>query len=110
MCSSTISAGAANAAVRSRSEVASERSLEISLPALFLRVSLLFDCRPEPADIEVALVPIESEVESRELAVVVGVLVYVVDDAEPRFGVELMRLLFLTAAVAADVEDFSPAD
>jgi hypothetical protein len=43
MCSSMISAGAARAAVRSRRDVASERSLEISLPALFLRVILPFD-------------------------------------------------------------------
>lgn len=52
---------------------------------------MLDDCRPEAAETDVLLVAVDSVAESREL--VVGVLVYVVDDADPRFGVKLARWL-----------------
>ena len=57
---------------------------EASLPTL-LRLALLVEWRPDCAEIEVRLVPADIDPESLEL--VVGVLVYVVDEAEPRFAV-----------------------
>lgn len=86
-----------SAAILSRADAASPE-LERSLPAL-LRLALALittpaECLPdaepgvereaEAAETDVALVPIDSVAESREL--VVGVLVYVPDDAEPRLG------------------------
>lgn len=65
----------------------------MSLPALFRRpLPTPVECLPEPegAEIEVALVAIDNDAESREL---VGVVVYVVEDAEPRLGVKLRRAL-----------------
>ena len=44
----------------------------MSLPALF-RLAFVLDCRPEVAETEVAMVPTDNEVESRDE--VVGVLV-----------------------------------
>lgn len=64
--------------------------MEISLLVLFL-FALPEDCRPETAETDVLLVPTDNEAESREL--VVGVLAYVPDDAEPLFGVKLERAL-----------------
>lgn len=75
----------ARAAARSRTEVASP--LEMSLPALFL-LFLPIEWRPDVADTDVAEVLIDRVAESREL--VVGVLVYVPDEAEPRFGVRVL--------------------
>ena len=90
--SSTTSTGAASEAARSFWVAASTEWLEVSLPALFLP-GLPPDCRPpEDAETDVAFVAADNEAESREL-VVVGVLVYVVDDAEPRFGPKLERWL-----------------
>lgn len=78
-------------AARSRRDMASEEwLLEISLLALFLRV-LEFDCRPDVPETEVTLVTMDNEAESREL--VVGVLAYVVEEVDPRFGVKLARWL-----------------
>lgn len=57
---------------------------------LFL-FALTEDCRPETAETDVALVPTDNEAESREL--VVGVLPYVPDEAEPLLGVKLERAL-----------------
>ena len=92
--SSRASPESASDATRSLRYVASlEWILEISLPALFL-FALPIECRPE-VDTDVMLVVVESEVESRELVVVVGVPVYVVDDADPRLGVKLERALIL---------------
>jgi len=50
------------------------------------------ECRPEAEgpEVEVILVVTDKDAESREL---VGVLVYVVDDADPRFGVKLKRVV-----------------
>lgn len=89
--SSTTSAGVFNPAARSRSEVASDEwLLDMSLPALFRRVLLAFvGCLVEVLETDVALVAADNEAESREL--VVGVLVYVVEEAELRFGVKLDR-------------------
>lgn len=65
--------------------------LEISLPALFRRpLPALVECLPEGAEMDVVLVAVDKDAESREL---VGVLVYVVEDADPRFGVKLRRAL-----------------
>lgn len=90
MFSSTTSTGAASEAARSFWVAASTEWLEVSLPALFLP-GLPLDCRPpEDAETDVAFVAADNEAESREL-VVVGVLVYVVDDADPRLGVKLAR-------------------
>lgn len=75
---------------------------EISLPALFL-LAFPEDCRPEAAETEVALVAADNEAESRELAVVVGVLAYVPEEVEPRLGVKLDRAL----AVPVFFVDFS---
>jgi hypothetical protein len=66
--------------------------LETSLLALF-RLSFPEEYLPEVLEIDVALVAVDSEPESRELEVVVGVPVYVVDEAEVRFGVKLDRAL-----------------
>jgi hypothetical protein len=80
----------ASDAARSLNDSASlEWMLQLSLLALF-RFSLPVDCRP---DTDVAFVVVDSAPESRELDVVVGVPVYVVDDAEVRFGVKLERAL-----------------
>lgn len=57
---------------------------EASLPTL-LRLALLVEWRPDCAETEVRLVPADMDPESLEL--VVGVLVYVVDEAEPRLAV-----------------------
>lgn len=57
---------------------------DASLPTL-LRLALLVEWRPDWAEIEVRLVPADIDPESLEL--VVGVLVYVVDEAEPRLAV-----------------------
>jgi hypothetical protein len=46
---------------------------------------LFDDWRPDAVDIDVTLVVADIEAESREL----GVLVYVVEEVEPRFGVKL---------------------
>ena len=64
--------------------------MEISLLVLFL-FALPEDCRPETAETDVLLVPTDNEAESREL--VVGVLAYVPDEAEPLLGVKLDRAL-----------------
>lgn len=72
-------------ATRSLRWLASAEWLEISLLALFL-LPLLEDWRPpEAADIDVTLVAVDIEAESREL----GVLAYVVEEVEPRLGVKL---------------------
>ena len=63
---------------------------EASLPTL-LRLALLVEWRPDCAETEVRLVPADIDPESLEL--VVGVLVYVVDEAEPRLAVKLSRTL-----------------
>lgn len=65
----------------------------MSLPALF-RLILPRDWRLDIAETEVALVVAEREAESREL-LVVGVLAYVVEDAELRLGVKLWRVVEL---------------
>ena len=54
--------------------------MEESLPPLFLQ-AFPEDCRPEAAETDVLLVATLNEAESREL--IVGVLAYVPDDAEP---------------------------
>lgn len=87
----TVSSGAsplvARDATRSLSDVASlEWTLEASLPALFRR-ALPREWRLDAAEIDVAVVVTDIEAESREL--VVGVLAYVVEEVEPRFGVKL---------------------
>lgn len=87
-CSSGASGGAAKVAARSRIYAASGEESLMSLPALFL-LTLLCDCRLDATETEVALVVAERDAESRELAVVVGVLAYVVEDAELRLGVKL---------------------
>ena len=88
--SSAESAGATREAARSRTELgAPPWPIEISLLALF-RLAFPEDCRPETAETDVLLVATDSEAESREL---VGVLVYVPDDAEPLLGVKLERAL-----------------
>ena len=77
--------------MRSRTEVESPPCpIEESLPPLFLR-AFPEDCRPEAAETDVLLVATLNEAESREL--VVGVLAYVPDDAEPLLGVKLDRAL-----------------
>lgn len=83
--SSCASPFTARDATRSFSDVASlECTLEMSLLALFRRAF-----RTEVAETDVMLVAADMEAESLELAVVVGVLAYVVEDAEPRLGVKL---------------------
>jgi fructose-specific component phosphotransferase system IIB-like protein len=63
--------------------------LETSLPAL-LRFDLLKECLTDAAEADVTLVAVESDPESREL---LGVLVYVVDDADVRLGAKPERIL-----------------
>lgn len=72
----------ARAAARSFNEMNSELTLDTSLPPLLLR-SLPPECRCERADVDVALVVVESVIESRELVVGVPV-VALAEDAEPR--------------------------
>jgi hypothetical protein len=91
MASSGASPFVARDATRSLRDVASlEWILDTSLPALFRR-ALPIEWRLDAAETEVAVVVTDIDAESREL--VVGVLAYVVEEVEPRFGVKLDRAL-----------------
>ena len=93
MVSSLPSPLEAREATRSLSEFASLEWVDTSLPALFLLV-LLTKWRID--DMEVMLVAADDMVaESREL--VVGVLVLVAEEVEPRFGVKLDLALAVPA-------------